>query len=160
MRIGYLTIKTLMRSSTTCRNVSNRTRLSRTTMMRNGTSVYKAKCICDCGNTITVPLDDLFDHTIDRCYYCQQHREVEPDVMKKLQSVYKKQEHKSKMTGNLQFKVDFPTFDAFADYAIHDLGYTCRVRDNRYIYIGRKKRNVPFVKSNLEIRTSVIGVKE
>lgn len=160
MRIGYLTIKTLMRAPKTTGIGSNRIHLSRTTAMRNVTYVYTAKCTCDCGNTITVPLDDLFDHKIDRCYQCRQHREVNPDVMKKLQSVYRKQENKSKMTGNLQFKVDFPTFDTFADYAINDLGYTCRVRDNRYIYIGRKKRNVPFVKSNLEIRTSVIGVKE
>ena len=160
MRIGYLTIKTLMRSPAAWKNGSNRTHLSRTTMMRNPTYEYAAKCTCDCGNTITVLLDDLFDHKIDRCYQCQQHPDVTPDVMMKLQSVYKKQEHKAKMAGNLQFKVDFPTFNEFADYAINDLGYTCRVRDDHYIYIGRKKRNVPFVKSNLEIRTSVIGVKE
>lgn len=160
MRIGYLTIKTLMRSPKIQGIGSNRIHLSRITAMRKVTYVYTAKCTCDCGNTITVPLDDLFDHKIDRCYQCQQHREVNPDVMKKLHSVYKKQEHKSKMAGNLQFKVDFPTFDTFADYAIHDLGYTCRVRDSHYICIGRKKRNVPFVKSNLVIRTSVIGVKE
>ena len=160
MRIGYLTIKTLMRSPQVWRNGSNRTHLSRTTMMRNATYEYAAKCTCDCGNTITVQLDDLFDHKIDRCYQCQQHPDVAPDLMKKLQSVYKKQEHKAQTTGNLQFKVDFPTFNEFADYAINDLGFTCRVRDDHYIYIGRKKRNVPFVKSNLEIRTSVIGVKE
>ena len=160
MRIGYLTIKTLMRSPAAWKNGSNRTHLSRTTMMRNPTYEYAAKCTCDCGNTITVLLDDLFDHKIDRCYQCQQHPDVAPDLMKKLQSVYKKQEHKAQTTGNLQFKVDFPTFNEFADYAINDLGYTCRVRDDHYIYIGRKKRNVPFVKSNLEIRTSVIGVKE
>ena len=160
MRIGYLTIKTLMRSPAAWKNGSNRTHLSRTTMMRNPTYEYAAKCTCDCGNTITVQLDDLFDHKIDRCYQCQQHPDVAPDLMKKLQSVYKKQEHKAQTTGNLQFKVDFPTFNEFADYAINDLGFTCRVRDDHYIYIGRKKRNVPFVKNNLEIRTSVIGVKE
>lgn len=160
MRIGYLTIKTLMRSPQVWRNGSNRTHLSRTTMMRNPTYEYAAKCTCDCGNTITVSLDDLFDHKIDRCYQCQQHPDVTPDVMMKLQSVYKKQEHKAQMAGNLQFKADFPTFNEFADYAINDLGFTCRVRDDHYIYIGRKKRNVPFVKSNLEIRTSVIGIKE